>query len=168
MTSQDLTVAYSPLDAELIRYAAGGKSAKELAALCNIPAEQALLRVKEILESRDVWTERERFLLYLQDIYDLKDTLKQKVEYSQDSKDTANLISLLSQLGKALTNVSKANREISGVVTEVQAKFMLELVVRAFDYAKKELASQYDDLPWEVIDSAFREGLASVVTDDDR
>jgi hypothetical protein len=69
MTSSALSkTGLSSLDQELIRHAASGKSPAEIGALLNIPAPQVQLRTKEILLSRDVWTERERFLLFLQDI----------------------------------------------------------------------------------------------------
>jgi len=159
-------LALSTLDKELIKHAANGKSPAEIGALLNIPAPQVHLRTKEILASRDVWTERERFLLYLQDIYELKDLVTVQVKASLDPKDTSNLIRILEQLGKALQGVSKANREIADTISESQAKFMLEMIVRAFDYAKDQLGNEFPDVPWPVIDTKFREGLAYVVTND--
>jgi hypothetical protein len=168
MTSSALSkTGLSSLDQDLIRHAASGKSPAEIGALLNIPAPQVQLRTKEILLSRDVWTERERFLLFLQDIYELKDLLTVQVKASLDPKDTSNLIRILEQLGKTLQSVSKANKDIADTVSESQAKFMLELIVRAFDYAEDQLANKHPDLPWAEINSTFREGLAYVVTNDD-
>lgn len=168
MTSTELSqTGLSPLDQELIKHAANGKSPAEIAAILNIPAPQVQLRTKEILSSRDVWTERERFLLYLQDIYDLKDLLTTQVKSSLDARDTSNLIRIIEQLGKALAGVAAASKKLEDNVSETQAKFMLTLIIRAFEYAKDQLANEYQDLPWEVIDSTFREGLAYVVADDD-
>ena len=168
MTSNELSrTGLSPLDNELIKHAANGKSPLEISAILNIPAPQVQLRTKEILSSRDVWTERERFLLYLQDIYDLKDTLTSTVKSTGDSRDTSNLIRIIEQLGKALQGVSAASKDIADQVSETQARFMLTMIVRAFDYAKDQLANvPLEERTWEVIDSKFREGLAYVVTDD--
>jgi uncharacterized protein with HEPN domain len=65
------------------------------------------------------------------------------------------------------SKTSKANKDIADTVSESQAKFMLELIVRAFDYAEDQLANKHPDLPWAEINSTFREGLAYVVTNDD-
>ena len=169
MTSSDLSrTGLSSLDQELIKHAANGKSPSEISAILNIPAPQVQLRTKEILSSRDVWTERERFLLYLQDIYDLKDLVTQQVKGSLEAKDVSNLIRIIEQLGKALSGVAAASKNLEDNVSETNARFMLNMIVRAFDYAKDQLGNvPIEERTWEVIDSKFREGLAYVVTDDD-
>jgi hypothetical protein len=157
---QAVAEALSPLEKELLKLAGKGLSAVEIGNKVNIPPEQAIIRVRELLSRRDVWSERERFALYLDDLYELKDWLQSEVRATGDPRAVANLIRALEQLGKTLTTAAELNRDAATIVTETQAKFLVGVIVTAFDYAKDALAEEYPDLPIEVIDRKFREGIA--------
>ena len=45
------------LDEILLRLAANGASADEIERQTGIPAAQAVMHIKKILQSRDIWTE---------------------------------------------------------------------------------------------------------------
>lgn len=154
-----ITDALSPLEGELLKLAGQGLSAAEIGRKVNLPPERALLRVRELLERRDVWSERERFALYMDDLYDLKTWLQTEARASGDQRTVANLLRALEQLGKTLMHVSELNRDSASIITETQAKFLVGIIVRAFDYAKAELEAEFPDLPMEIIDQKFREGL---------
>lgn len=150
----------SPLDKQLLKLAGSGKSPVEMGLAVNLPPEQVLLRVRELLESRDVWSERERFLMYLDDLYKIKDDLQREVALTGDPKAVSNLLRALEQLGKTLLTVAEMNRDTATVVTETQARFLVGLIVESFEYAKRSLAEEYPDLPVELFDAKLREGLA--------
>ena len=65
----------SVLDDMLIKAAAGGKSGAEMEKLTGIPAAQAVLHVKQLLATRDIWTEQEQRQLLLNELHVLKDSL---------------------------------------------------------------------------------------------
>lgn len=174
MTSNELAKftpgkGISRLDANILRLAANGKSPKEIGAELHLPAEQVMLRAREILESRDVWSERERFLLYMQDLYELKDDLQKQAKNDPgNARTVSNLIRALEQLGKSLERVSKINNELDDAISTQHAKQMLSWIVQAFNYAQHTLEEQYPELPWQTIDEKFREGLVNVATFDDQ
>jgi len=65
----------SVLDDLLLRSAAGGKSGVEIERATGIPADQAVQHVKQLLATRDIWTEHEQRNLLLQELHELKDSL---------------------------------------------------------------------------------------------
>lgn len=154
-------------DSIIIELAAAGKSPAEIEAVTRIPAAQVILRTQAILHDRDVWTEHERFMLFLDDIYGLKARLTEQSKATMDPKDTANLIRVLEQLGKALERQSKVAVDISDKISRTQAAWMLKLVIAGFDRAKELLAAEYPDVDIDVIEAAFREGLADATVSDD-
>lgn len=163
MASRELT----KLDKRLLKEAGNGKSPVEIGLAVNLPPEQVLLRVQTILQDRDVWTERERRLMLLDDLYSLKDQLQTRVEGLLDPKDTANLLRVLKQLSEVTDQHAKMNNDWDEQASRVQARILLDLIVQAFDYAKNLLRDEHPEMDLKVIDSAFRAGLANVVIDGD-
>lgn len=152
----------SPLDERLLKLASQGKSAQEMATAVNMLPADALLRVREILSSRDIWSERERFLMYLDDLYSLKEVLNTEARATNNQQAYSNLIRALDQLGRTLKDVTSMSDRVADKITETQAKFLVGVVVSAFDYAKSRLAEEYPDVPWEVVNEKLREGLVSI------
>lgn len=146
----------SVLDEQLIRLASQHKSPKEIGRVLNLPADEVLFRINEILESRDVYDARQLFLLYLDDLYDLKNTLQETVRASGDQQAVSNLVRVLDQLGKALDKASAANRAIGFEISEAQTALMVRLIVQAFEYAKEHSDAS---VPWAEVEPVFREGL---------
>ena len=66
----------SPRDVALLQAAADGMSGNDMAKEFGIPAAKAILRVKELLRSYDIWTDIERRQLLMQEIYALKNKLQ--------------------------------------------------------------------------------------------
>ena len=151
-----LCVMLSVLDEQLIRLASQHKSPKEIGRVLNLPADEVLFRINEILESRDVYDARQLFLLYLDDLYDLKNTLQETVRASGDQQAVSNLVRVLDQLGKALDKASSANRAIGFEISEAQTALMVRLIVQAFEYAKEHSDAS---VPWAEVEPVFREGL---------
>lgn len=145
----------SPLDEELIKLASQHKSPREIGKQLNIPADEALIRINEILDSRDVYDARQLFLMYLDDLYELKNMLQADVKNYRDPKAVTNLIRVLEQLGKALENANENNQKIASELTVKQSDFMVQMIVSAFEYAQK----RFTDVRWEDITPVFREGL---------
>lgn len=139
----------------------------EIEAETNIPAAQAILRVQEIVQSSDIWTEHERFILHLRELYDLKDTVSAQVSAGADAKDVANMIRVFDQIRKTLELLNKTNIDLADTVSKAQAAHMMRFIVAAYDYAMAELEREYPDVDRSVIDAKFREGLATVAVSDD-
>lgn len=72
--------ALSLRDNMLLQAAADGLSGEEMEARYGIPAAEAVLRVREILKSRDIWSELEQEQLLLADLQKLKQKIMDRVD----------------------------------------------------------------------------------------
>lgn len=155
----------SRLDQDLIRYAADNKTPHEMEVLTNIPAAQCAMRVQQILESRDWLSEKEREWLLIDDLYQLKSMLQRQVEANLDPSDASNLIRLLRLLGERIERQSRNIHEEADAIVKAQANELMRLLVAGFDAAKKRLEELYPEVDIQIIDAAFREGLAIASTE---
>lgn len=156
--------ALSKLDARLLEMAANNFSGEEMESSVGVPAAQCLVRVKQVLSSRDVWTEVERKQLLLQDLYALKDKIqKQNPDYF-DEKQGGMLVKTLTTIGNILDKQSAMSDEEINRITEANARAMLRLIGAAFERAKEYLRVEYPDVDIMQIESAFNSGLSQEVT----
>lgn len=152
----------SRFDSILIDGAAGGKSANELSASVGStlsPAE-CLVRVRQILADKDVWTEPERRKLLLHRIYSLTDELTELASNTKDTKDYSALTKALELLRKILSEQGQASEEEIARFVKLQASTMLQFIETAFDYAERQLSERHPDFPVLEVREAFQEGLA--------
>ena len=149
----------SPRDVALLQAAADGMSGNDMAKEFGIPAAKAILRVKELLRSYDIWTDIERRQLLMQEIYALKNKLQaQNGDYIND-KQAEVLLKTIVAIDGVLEKQGKITDDQLTKVTQTQAKTMLMLIKAAFDRAKEVLAEQYPDYPIAAIEQAFNQGL---------
>lgn len=151
-------IRWSLMDDALLEAASNGLSGTQIEADLDIPAAQAIVRIKQLLRDRDVWSEVERKQLHLESLY----RLKAKVESVLDPTDPKHIDSLsriLDLLGKRLDTAMRFSNEELDKVTEVQARKLLQLYLLATERAKDILSEQYPDAIMEDIDMALQEGL---------
>jgi hypothetical protein len=141
--------------------AGAGKSAQEMATVTGMPAAKALLRVKEILRERDIWTDVERRSMLLDDLYDLKRRVQDQLENVEwlDDKQITALAKVIQTLDEGLERNGKIQEELVQQVTNAQSASMLRLIDAAFKRAKKILTDQYPEVPFERVQEAFQKGL---------
>ena len=143
----------------LVQAAADGLSGEEMEAKYGVPAAQAVVRVRQILRERDIWSETEQRKLLLVDLQNLKSQMQKNFEASRDSKDASALLRTLDQISRILENQSRITDEDLAKISSAQAKALLNLVVQAFGAAKDALEREYPDVDVEVIEQAFNVGL---------
>lgn len=143
----------------LLQAAADGLSAEEMEEKYGIPAPQALLTVKEMLKSRDAWTDIERKRLLLVDLQDLKVKLKKQMDDEHDSADASVLLRTLREIGNILDKQSAITDEEMNRVSSVQARELMRLIVAAFDGAKEYLAREYPEVSVSAIEEVFQTKL---------
>lgn len=147
-------------DQALLDGAASGMSGEELQERFNLPAEKCILRVQEIIRSKDVWSEVERRQLLLHDLYRLKNSLQKQVEETGlDAKDVNNLIKTLVTIADILDKASRITSDQLTTLSNLQAQMLFQLVVASFGRAKHLLSEQYPDVDLLEIDDAFQAGL---------
>lgn len=143
----------------LVQAAADGLSGEEMETKYGVPAAQAVVRVRQILRERDIWSETEQRKLLLVDLQNLKSQMQKNFEATGNSKDGSALLRTLGQISSILENQSRITDEDLAKISSAQAKALLNLVVQAFGAAKDALEREYPDVDIDVIEQAFNVGL---------
>jgi hypothetical protein len=151
--------AVSVVDEILLRAAAGGKSGEEIEKATGIPAAQALEKVKDLLASRDVWTEMEQRQLLLAELHELKDSLRAQAIEGQDPEAARVLLRTLETIGKRLDSQQTVLDENLIKLTQFQQRILLRAMDAALDFAKGELAERYPQVSIAELDELVANGL---------
>lgn len=154
-----MSKAISVIDEILLRAAAGGKSGEEIEEITGIPAAQALEKVKQLLSSRDVWSEMEQRQLLLQEMHELKDSLRASAIEGQDPEAARVLLRTLEVIGKRLDTQQTVLDANMIKLSIFQQKILLRAMDAALDFAKGELAERYPQIEVGELDELVANGL---------
>ena len=154
-----MSKAISVVDDILLRAAAGGKSGEEIEQITGIPAAQALEKVKQLLASRDVWTEMEQRQLLLAELHELKDSLRGQAVDGQDPEAARVLLRTLEVIGKRLDAQQTVLDENLIKLTMFQQRILLRAMDAALEFAKGELAERYPQISPTELDNLVADGL---------
>lgn len=147
------------LDEILLQAASGGKSGEEIERITGIPAAQAVMHIKRILASRDIWNEFERRQLLLRELNELKDSLRQGALDAKDPASSRLLLMTLQEIASRLDS-EKNKLDVDIVkITDHQAKVMGRAFDVALNYMKDALATKYPQVLKSELDSLAQEGL---------
>jgi pantothenate synthetase len=147
------------LDEILLRLAANGSSADEIERQTGIPAAQAVMHIKKILQSRDIWTDFERRQLLLRELNELKESLRQNALDMKDPQSARLLLQTLQTISQRLDSEQKQLDVDIVKVTEHQAKVMGRAFDIALNHMKAELMKLYPEVSRGELDSIAQEGL---------
>jgi pantothenate synthetase len=147
------------LDEILLRLAANGASAEEIERQTSIPAAQAVMHIKKILQSRDIWTEFERRQLLLRELNELKESMRQNALDMKDPQAARLLLQTLQTIAQRLDSEQKHLDVDIVKVTEHQAKVMGRAFDIALNHMKSELMKLYPEVSRGELDSIAQEGL---------
>lgn len=153
------------LDEILLRLASSGSSGQEMERQTGISAAQAIMHVKRLLASRDIWTELERRQLLLYELNELKDSLKQNAMDVKDPQHARLLLQTLQAIAQRLDSEKNKLDVDFQKVTEHQAQIMGKAFDIALEHVKKELASKYPDVSRGEIDKIAQDGLVKAKYD---
>lgn len=153
------------LDDLLLQAAAGGKSGDEIERLTGVPAAQAVMHIKQLLASRDIWTEFERRQLLLRELNELKDSLRSEALNAKDPDAARLMLKTLETIGRRLDSEQKQIDVDAVKVTEHQARVMGRAFEIALDYMKRELAEKYPDVSMLELDRLASAGLVKAKYD---
>lgn len=149
----------SLLDETLLRAAAAGKSGEEIERLTGIPAAQAVVHVKNLLQRRDVWSDVERRQLLIHELNELKGSLQQNAVEFKDPVSARLLLQTLSELGRRLDSQQVQIDEQVLRLSEYQQGVLLRAMDAALGFAKRELRERYPDVDVAELDELVGEGL---------
>ena len=154
-----MSKAISVVDDILLKAAAGGKSGDEIEKLTGIPAAQAVSKVKDLLASRDVWSEMEQRQLLLAELHELKDSLRTQAIDGQDPEAARVLLRTLETIGKRLDAQQTVLDENLIKLTNFQQRILLRAMDAALDFAKQELKERYPQVSAHELDDLVADGL---------
>ena len=149
----------SVLDDVLIKAAAGGKSGTEMERLTGIPAAQAVLHVKQLLATRDIWTEHEQRQLLLSELHELKDSLSVHALQAGDAESARLLLKTLEVIGKRLDGQQKVLDENMIKLSQFQERVLLRAMDTALQFSKEQLAERYPEITRGELEELVAEGL---------
>ena len=149
----------SLLDEALLRAAASGKSGEELAVLTGVPAAQAVVHVKDLLQRRDVWSEVEQRQLLLHQLHELKDSLVESAVRLHDPDSARLLLKTLELIGRRLDSQQSVLDVEVLRLSEFQQGVLLRAMDSALSFAKGELAERYPQISSGELDELVAEGL---------
>jgi hypothetical protein len=147
------------LDDLLIKAAAGGKSGDEIERLTGIPAAQAVLHVKQLLATRDIWTEQEQRQLLLSELHELKDSRSDHAIKAGDPDSARLLLKTLEIIGKRLDSQQQVLDENMIKLSHFQERVLLRAMDTALNFAKEQLAEKYPEITRSELESMVADGL---------
>lgn len=147
------------LDDLLIKAAAGGKSGDEIERLTGIPAAQAVLHVKQLLATRDIWTEQEQRQLLLTELHELKDSLSHHAIKAGDPDSARLLLKTLEVIGRRLDSQQQVLDENMIKLSHFQERVLLRAMDTALNFATKQLGERYPDITKSELEELVADGL---------
>lgn len=147
------------LDDLLIKAAAGGKSGDEIERLTGIPAAQAVLHVKQLLATRDIWTEQEQRQLLLTELHELKDSLQHHAIKSGDPDSARLLLKTLEVIGRRLDSQQQVLDENMIKLSHFQERVLLRAMDAALNFAKEQLHERYPEITKSELEQLVADGL---------
>lgn len=148
-----------PRDMALLAETAKGKSPQEVGDYLGLPAAQVVLRVKTLLQDRDVYTEIEQRQLMLMDLMGLKNKLMDQMKNYADKDNATTALKTFKLMDEILDKQGKISDEQLMKVTTAHAGAMVRLIAAAFERAKDLLAAEYPEVDVKQIEAAFNDAL---------
>ena len=160
-------------DQNLLDRTLKGESPALIAEETGVPATDVVRRIKEMLSTRDVFSEIEqrRILVYgLQDLYSRAINFLDSFD-PENGSDMAKMIDSTTKLITSIDQLQSAQGKISddeiNRAAAAQAQQIMRFVNASYQRARELLAEEYPEVDIERIDGAFQEGLREVTSGDE-
>jgi hypothetical protein len=148
-------------DKKLLELASQGASGAEMEEALGIPAPQAILRVKELL-SQDAFDEIEQRKLSIMRLQKVVAQIDEAGVDVENPKHIEAYSKLTLAIDRILNNMTQMNEQQLAIVTDAQARKMIQMIEAAYGRARDLLKQEYGDLiDITAINNAFSEGLRS-------
>lgn len=148
------------LENRLLRLADSGASGEEMEAELGIPAAEAVLKVKEILERRDFLTELERQKMNIMALQKVKSALMDRVSgRNAVTEDVEAFIKATKVMDEMLSREQAITDEQLEKITRTQVSALVTMMSMAWDKALERLEELYPQAPVKELTDTFNEGL---------
>lgn len=157
----------SRIDNKLLELADAGASGMDMEAATGVPAAEAMIRVRQILQDRDWMTELERQKMNIMGLQEVKAKLLKSVNSTPGiDADTMQAFLRATQIMDGLLDKStRVTDEQLNTISDRQAKAMVTLFQYAFDRAIGLLEERYPEVDLDQITDAFNDGLREGVNE---
>lgn len=166
MASKELTPSLR--DQKLLEAAANGWSGEEMEAAYGMNAASAIIRVREILRSRNVFTDIERKQLLLQSALRLKEKIEKGALDLYDPKSIDAYNKVLKTVNDMLDKQGRITDAEINAAAKAQAGLMIQLISKAYDRARDWLKEEYGAIvDVAELDERFQIALREAAAEDD-
>jgi hypothetical protein len=115
--------------------------------------------VKQLLDSRDVWTEHQQRQLLLSELHELKDSLRDQALKAGDIDSARLLLKSLEIIGKRLDSQQQTLDENVIKLSEYQQSVLLRAMDAALTFAKEQLNERYPQITKSELEELVADGL---------
>lgn len=158
-------VSSPALNKMLLRHAR--KSAAEIEEITGIPANEVAERLTALLDSRNWRDDLMEEKLLLQDVAQLIEDIREKLQNTYNSEEYASLARVLTSNVKLLLDqIEKRRKNIDAdlsKVNEAQAKMMAMAIDLAMRKAVLDLRTMYPELEHETVQNVFEAALPEAI-----
>lgn len=157
----------SKIDNKLLELADAGASGVDMEASTGVPAAEAMIRVRQILQEKDWLTELERQKMNIMGLQEVKSRLLKMVNshHVLDVETVQAFIRATQVMDTLLDKTTRITDEQLNTISNRQAKAMVTLFQYAFDRAIGLLEERYPEVDLDQITDAFNDGLREGVNE---
>jgi hypothetical protein len=118
-----------------------------------------VLHVKQLLATRDIWTEHEQRQLLLNELHVLKDSLSDHAIKAGDPESARLLLKTLEVIGKRLDGQQQVLDENMIKLSHFQERVLLRAMDTALNFAKEQLQIKYPEITRSELEEMVADGL---------
>lgn len=148
------------LEQKLLNLADQGLSGQEIGDSLGIPAAEAMMKIRHILEDRDWLSIVERQKLNIMQMSKIKSRMFEAVDKAFLDPDMLKEFTRATELmDRMLESATSVTEDQLSVISGAQARAMVKLFNLAWDAAVKRLNELYPEIPMDEITDVFHDGL---------
>lgn len=151
---------YSKRDSRLLDAWSNGMTPDQIEQALNIPAAQAVLRVKHLLSTRDALTEYEQKQLLMYSAYKFKTVMDKALPYvADDPKLATNYLRMIEIMSKLLKEQGEISQRELSMINEAQARAIVGAVEKAFYAVTGYLRENNPEVNINELNAVFRKAV---------
>lgn len=153
-------------DKRLLEAAANGWSAVEIEEAYAIPAATALVRIREILKARNVFSDIERKQLLLFSMFQLKEKIESEALDLDNPRSVEAYTKVIKSLNDMLEKQTAITQEEMQAAAVAQARALLGLIEQAYGRVREWLVEEFGQDLAEIADERFHQALREIAAEE--
>lgn len=158
--STDIVKGSARRDELLLDAWANGKTPEQISQSLNVTPEHAVLRVKQLLATRDALTEYEQKQLLMHSAYRFKEVMDSSIDLvAEDPKLANNYIRMIEMLSKLLDKIGEISQRELTAINDAQSRAIIGAVEKAFYAISKFLKAEHPEVNINRLNAEFRKAV---------